>query len=186
MKRIICMVLPFLLLLGCQKTEHEMDQLLKFREELLKSERISFDTTVTADYGEEIYEFSLHCETDDAGNFLFCVEKPASIRGITGMITSEGGNLTFDAEVLAFALIADGQISPVGAPWVFLKALRSGYIHAATALDHGLFAELHDTYEENALKFDVTFQENTVPIFAEIYWNQRRIISLKIDNFDYV
>lgn len=186
MKRIICIVLPFLILLGCKKTDRTLDKVLELREQTLKSKCISFDTKITADYGEELYVFSMRCETDEEGSLHFCVNEPVSISGITGVISVNGGSLTFDSEVLAFEMIADGQISPVAAPWVFLKTLRGGYIHAGSELDSGFFAEFQDSYDENALKVDISFDADAIPIFAEIYWNQRRIISLEIDNFVFV
>lgn len=119
------------------------------------------------------------CQGDAHGNLSFAVQQPASIQGITGQITTDGGKLTFDDKVLAFSLLAGERLSPVSGPWVLLKALRGGYIAACDA-DR---LTLHDSYAEDALMVDVFLGSDQLPIRADIYWEGRRILAMELKSF---
>ena len=158
---------------------------MSFREKMLSSNGCSFSTTVTADYGEQIYTFSMDCVCDKEGNLTFSVTKPESIAGITGKVSSEGGSLTFDDKILAFQTIADGQITPVTAPWLFMKTIRSGYLNGCSIQEDGIEITIDDSYREDALRLLVSVK-NDVPSSAEIFWKGRRVMSLIVENFAYL
>ena len=44
---------------------------------------VSFDAEITADYGDELYTFSMHCQSDLQGQVTFTVTQPENISGIT-------------------------------------------------------------------------------------------------------
>ena len=100
---------------------------MDFRAKLL-AQAVSFDAEITADYGDKTYTFAMHCESDTKGDMTFTVTAPESIAGISGTISASGGKLTFSDTALAFDLMADDQLSPVSAPWILMKTLRSGYL----------------------------------------------------------
>lgn len=160
-----------------------MQHALYLRSKLLSSDRCSFDASVTADYGEVIYTFLLKCQCDANGDFTFTVAEPETISGITGKISSKGGQITFDDKALFFEEIAQGQITPVGAPWVLLNALKGGYIKGAGDADNGVLLQLDDSYAEKALHLNVNLDSNFLPSFAEIFYDGRRIMSIGIKNF---
>ena len=120
---IVCVIF---LLSGCKSANAPTDRVFALRSRILDSNGCSFHTTVSADYGDKIYTFSMDCVTDKDGNLAFTVTEPTTIAGITGKITVVGGSITFDDKVLAFQSIADDQVTPVMAPWLFIKTLRSG------------------------------------------------------------
>ena len=68
---------------------------------------VSFDASVTADYGDSLYTFSMHCQTDTQGQVRFTVTQPETISGITGTIDGTGGKLRFDDQILTFPLMAE-------------------------------------------------------------------------------
>lgn len=183
MKRhiLICLIL-LCFLQGCGKTDDGITRTIALRE-ALSSKRISFDTLITADYQDEIYTFKMHCETETSGRVLFEVVEPDSIKGITGYISNDNGNLTFDDQVLMFSILSEDLPSPVSAPWLFMKLLRSGYISGANADNNGYYFQVDDSYAENSLKLDVKVNNDDVPYFAEIYWQGRRIITMNVENF---
>ena len=166
--------------------ESNMDTALSLRQRVLSAPGCEFDCEITADYGNIIYSFLVNCKFDDQGALTFGVIEPKSISGISGVISSQGGSLTFDDEVLAFPLMADGYISPISAPWVFMKALRSGYIHSCSASNNGFCIRLHDSYAENSLEMDVWFDENDIPFHSELLWQGRKILSLNVKNFQWL
>ena len=185
MKRILIIgLLPFLLF-GCKSRDDAMNRLLSLREELLQSGGVSFKTEITADYGEEFYTFSMLCSANESGDIIFTVLEPESIRDIRGTIDQQGGSITFDDQILSFDTMAEGRISPVSAPYVMMKALRGGYISSVSKANDAYLAIIDDTYDENALNVQMQFR-NDLPVYAEIFWQQRRILTLKIEDFQVI
>lgn len=182
MKRLLVFLLLIGLLSGCSGKSN-VDAVLALREKFLKGNGCNFSSTITADYGDRTYTFVMQNTADKNGNLTFQVKSPDSISGITGEIAQQMGKLTFDDTVLAFPLMADEQITPISAPWIFIKALRSGYIHACEETDEGLHVIIDDSYEENALRLDVWLNEEDVPIRSEFSYKGRRIITLDVENF---
>lgn len=185
MKRIWAVFLAVLLLTGCKSTEEGMDRALVLRTRVL-SGGVTFDAKITADYADAIYTFTVACQTDAEGTVKFTVRHPETIANITGTLSAAGGKLTFDDKALAFRLLADGEISPAAAPWIFLRTLRSGYLTSCGRDGAYLRLTLDDTYEEDALHLDIWLNEEDVPVRSEILWKGRRILTLEIENFAFV
>ena len=183
MKRAAMLVLFLVMLSGCSSENRELDRGMALRDKLLSGQGCSFDAEVTADYGDKLQEFSMACQGDAQGNLVFTVTAPETIAGITGMVSDTGGKLTFDDTALHFDLMADDQLSPVSAPWVFLKTLRSGYLTSAGMDGEQLRLTIDDSYEEDALQLDIWLDGNDVPARAEILYDGRRILSVSIKNF---
>ncbi len=183
MKRLLPMLVLLLFLTGCAGQSSQIDHAIELRTELLKCDGCKFDAVITADYGDKVHTFTLSCQTDAVGAVTFEVSDPESIAGITGTVTEEGGKLTFDETALVFQLLADGQISPVSAPWLFVRSLRSGYIAASGKDGEYTRIEIDDSYKESALHFDVWLDVSDRPVRAEIIWQGRRIVSLDVRNF---
>lgn len=182
MKRAVGILLLLLTLTGCGADDDALDRAMALRAKLLGSD-CSFDTEITADYGDEICTFSVYCEGNGEGNLGFRVTAPEAIEGITGVIDQGGGKLTFQDTALAFPLLADDQLSPVSAPWVFFTTLRGGYLTAAGMEDELLRLTIDDSYEEDALTVDIWLDETDTPVRAEILYDGRRILTLTISNF---
>lgn len=179
------LILCAVLLTGC-KGDDTLSKAFSLRESVLAAEGCSFDARITADYGDKIYVFGMQCRFDTAGNLTFTVSEPDSIAGISGTIHENGGKLTFDDQMLAFPLIADEQLSPVSAPWVFMKALRSGYIHSSAQGEDYTQLCIDDSYQEDAMQVDVFLSTSGQPYRAEILWKNRRILSLEITGFAFL
>ena len=186
MKRFLAVLLVIFMLSGCTSDSGALDRGMLLRQKVLSGDGCAFDVTVTADYGDKLYRFGLSCQTDKAGNLTFTVLEPSSIEGISGMITEEGGKLTFDGNALAFELLADGQISPISAPWIFMHTLRSGYIRACEETNNNLHIIIDDSYAEDSLQMDIYTDQNDIPVRAEILWQGRRIVSLDVIKFQFL
>ena len=183
--RLAAIVCILFFLSGCGNSGDSLDRAISLRNKILSSDGCSFHTTVTADYGEKIYVFAMDCKTDKAGNLTFTVTEPATIAGITGKITGTGGAITFDDQVLAFQTIADGQVAPVTAPWLFMKTLRSGYLKDTAANESGFEISIDDSYEEDALQLRIR-TEGELPVSGEVFWQGRRVLTLAVENFAFM
>lgn len=185
MKRILCIVCLLALLCGCTGHQDAMEEVLALRAALL-SQGVSFDAVVTADYGDRTYQFALGCQSDSQGELKFQVLRPETIAGISGTVSAAGGKLTFDNQALAFSLLADGQISPVSAPWILMHTLRGGYLTSCTKEGDGIRVSIDDSYEEDALHLDIWLDANNNPVRGEILWQGRRILSMQIETFAFL
>lgn len=183
MKRVVILLLLLALLSGCTGAEEEIRRCMELRAQLLAAQSCSFDVEITADYGDKVYAFSMICSADNHGDLTFTVNAPETIQGITGTVSDTGGALTFDDVALQFEPMADGQVSPVSAPWILIKTLRGGYLTSAGTEGDLVHLTIDDSYEEDALQLDIWLNSQDVPIRAEIVYDGRRILSLAVSNF---
>ena len=185
MKKILLSLLVLSMLTGCRNSDNSLERGLALREKMLQS-GCCFLAEITADYGDRTFSFQMQCNADVEGNLSFTVQKPESISGITGTIGATGGKLTFDNTVLAFSMMADGEISPVSCPWILIRTLQSGYVASSVRESEGIHLTVHDSYEEDALLLDIWLDSNELPKYAEVLWQGRRILSIRVDNFAFV
>ena len=185
MKRIIGLLLVLLLLSGCSENSDQMDRALSLRSKL-QQKAVSFDTVLTADYGDKHYTFAMKCEADTIGNLKFTVTEPQSVAGITGSISKGSGKLTFDDKVLTFDTLADNLISPVTGPWVLMETLKGGYLTSSTLEGQLLRLGIDDSYEENALHLDIWLNDGDLPQRSEIFWQGRRLLSMEVKSFTFL
>ena len=186
MKRILAVILVIVMLSGCENKDSGLNRVIGLREKLLASSECSFDAVITADYGDKVYTFNMACQTNDQGDLTFTVTDPQTISGITGTVTQQGGHLTFDDQALAFQMLADGQVTPVSAPWLLIRTLRSGYISACGADGDNLRIAMDDSYREDALHLDIWINSHDIPVRGEILWKGQRVVSLEVRNFSYM
>ena len=182
MKRMAALVLILVTLTGCANAHSQIDRAMELRSRLLRS-GCGFTAVVTADYGDKLHTFTLECVGDAQGNLGFTVVEPESISGITGTVTQEGGKLTFDGDALQFPLLADGQVTPVSAPWLLLKTLRGGYLTSAGEDGDLLRVTIDDSYEDDALQLDIWLDSEDNPVQADVVYDGKRILSIAVSNF---
>ena len=185
MKRMICLICVIVLLTGCGAADTSLERAMTLRSGLL-NKGAAFDTVITADYGDKLYTFGASCTVDNQGALTFTVTQPETISGITGTVSASGGKLTFGDKALAFPMLADGQVTPVSAPWLLMKTLRSGYLTSCAAEGDGLRLSIDDSYHDDALHLDIWLSGEDVPIRGEILWQGRRILSMEVKNFTFV
>lgn len=185
MKRWSVLIVLCLFLSGCSAKNDTLSEIITFRD-LIQKQSFQFEAEVTADYVNALHQFRMLCSFDNDGGMVFTIMEPESISQITGTVSNEGGALTFDDKILAFEMLADGQITPVSAPWILIKALRGGYIHGSGETDEGILAQIDDSYADDAFRVDVQFTDEIIPQFGEILWQGRRILGIEIENFTFV
>lgn len=186
MKRMAVFLVVVCLISGCKNSDGELNQVIGFRQQLLSASLCQFETDVTADYGDKLFTFSAQCQVQGDGQLQFAITAPESIQGITGKISDSGGKLTFDNTALHFPLLAEEELSPVSAPWIFIKTLRSGYLKSVGKEEQNFRVAIDDSYAEDALHLDIWLDETLCPIRADILHEGTRILSLTIKNFQIV
>lgn len=182
MKRLVSIVLTAVLLTGCLGNHSELDRFMALRAELLCHD-CSFDGTITADYGNALYTFDVSCEGSSKGDLGFQVIAPETISGIVGKFSGDTGMLTFRDTVLEFPMLAEGQVTPVSAPYLLLKSLQGGYVRSSGEEDGLLRITLDDSYEEDSLQVDIWLDSSDMPVRAEILYGGRRILSVAVSDF---
>lgn len=180
------MLILSVLLSGCSAEDAALKQGMTFRSNLLSAEGCRFGASITADYGDELYAFSMECQADASGNLTFSLTEPETLSGISGTVSDEGGRITFEDTALTFPLLTDDQLSPASAPWIFVKTLRSGYLTSACMEDGMLRLSMDDTYEEDALHLDIWMDENRMPVRGDILYDGRRILSVEVEDFTFL
>lgn len=180
--RLAAIILFMFLFAGCSRNNDDLECVLALREKLQTCQECQFTAAVTADYGDEICTFNMDCVMNEQGDVTFSVVEPERISGITGKISHDGGALVFDDQYLAFPMLADDQITPVSAPWILTQTLRGGYIRSCAETDNGRIVIIDDSYHEDSLQLDIWLDETDLPTAAEIIWNGRRVLSLKVSN----
>lgn len=186
MKRLLSLLFVMILMTGCSGGASDMDHALQLRQKLMHSDGYAFTAAITADYTDEVHIFTMECTVDAAGNLSFEVKDPQTISGITGTITNDGGKLTFDDSVLAFLHLADGQLSPVSAPWVMMRSLRSGYLSACGRDGDYIKLSLDDSYHDDAMHLDIWLDAQSLPLRGEILWQGKRILSVDVRDFKFL
>lgn len=185
MKRILSMFLVLLFLPGCGHQKDYLQEGIQLRQQLLEN-GCSFVADITANYGDKTYTFSVGCTADSSGDIRFIVIAPETIAGISGKMTNENGFLTFDETVLAFPLLADGEVSPVSAPWILMKTLRSGYMTYAGKDGSETVVTICDSYKNESLQLDIWLNESGYPRYADILWQGRNVLSITVKDFSIV
>ena len=175
-----------IILSGCTQKDDTLDRTMELRNRMLTANGCTFTAEITADFGEELYSFTMNCSCDHNGNMAFEVMEPDAISGITGQFGDTYSDLTFDGYVLAFPRLADGRVTPVSAPWIFVQSLRSGYICGYLQNEDETAVMINDTYEDEALELTIWLDMKNIPEFAEIVWQGRRVLSLRINDFAFM
>lgn len=181
--KLTAIVLVLCMLTGCSSHGQSLDRIAQLRTQLIDAKQCTFAASVSAYYTEDVYQFQVNCSVDNTGTLSFTVAAPETILGITGNISNDGADLTFDNEVLAFPIMADERISPVSAPWVFYNTLRCGYLSGYAETSEGNLLSMDDSFQENPLHLEIQTDENYVPLNAQIYYRQKMVLALEIQDF---
>ena len=130
-KLLLCVPMITLLLAGCGgKTQgSEAEQLaLLVRGEYLEMTACSLDASITADYGQRVYEFTLDLQYTKGGETVLTVTAPEDIAGVTARLKDGAATLEYDGASLETGEL-DGQgLSPVSALPALLNAVQTGFI----------------------------------------------------------
>ena len=131
MRKLVLCVLMTTLLAGCgQPGVSEAEELaLTIRGEYLAMDRCAVQVSVTADYGQRVYQYELAAAVSGEETVL-TLSAPETVAGLTARITGEDSRLEFDGVSVETGPLDAGGLTPVSALPALLEAAKSGYITA--------------------------------------------------------
>ena len=130
-KRLICVLMMTLFLTGCGggggKEAEELA--LTIRGEYLAMESCAIQASVTADYGQRVYEYEMAVSVNGEETVL-TLSAPETVAGLTARLAGEESQLEFDGLSVETGPLDGDGLTPVSAVPALLEAARSGYITA--------------------------------------------------------
>ena len=183
MKIVTVVVLVAVILVGCAKGDGDLNPAMELRQRLANGDGCTFRAEVCADYGDRVYTFVMDCKADTAGDVHFKLVSPDTISGISGTVTQSGGKLEFDDQVLLFEPLTQGELTPVIAPWLLYKVITGGYIRSVSEEADQFIYTVDDTYQSEQFMALLTLQRDQTPRSCEVFWNNRRILTVKVTDF---
>ena len=184
MRRLTLLLLCLCFLTACKGEESALSRANVFRAELLSKGGCSFTAKIQADYEQEIYDFTLACHGNSQGDMTLEVLAPETIAGITATVDAVSGKLSYEGLALGFPLMAQGQISPVSAPAQLLRCWLEAFVLSAGDQGELYRASFEKKLSNNVLLAD-TYFENGIPISADLWYNNTKILHMDILDFSY-
>ena len=188
-KLLFCVPMMILLLAGCGKAGgNEAEELaLTIRGEYLASGGCAALASVTADYGQRVYEYEMSVSA--AGEeAVITISAPETVAGLTARLAGGDGVLEFDGLSVETGPMDDSGLTPVSAVPALLEAARSGYITACALEEEGALLRVDcgdpsgtpGTGTETALWFDTATH---ALVRGEISVDGFRVISCEFSEF---
>lgn len=173
-----------LLLGGCGGEESAVSPAIEFRAALVQADGCSFNAEIEADFGTYVQTFTVACQASADGSAVLTLLAPETIAGITATVTEDGGRITFDGMAAEFGLLANGEVTPAAAPALTALCWSAEYISTAGYEDELYRVTYEKGFDEKTLLVDTWFK-NEVPIYAEVCYNEQRILRLTITDFHF-
>lgn len=184
MRRIITAIILCLFLCGCVEKENAVSEAVEFRAALVQAGGCSYIAEICADFGERVETFTVSCRSLADGTTEMTVLLPKSLEGLTATVSDSGGKITYDGMAMDFGLLADDSLAPAAAPALMVECWSSEYI-AYGGMEEGRYRTGYEKgFDEAAVKVDTWF-ENHLPIYAEVCYNDMRILRLTITEFQF-
>lgn len=117
-----------LLISSCAGSRSKGQQLaLDIRADLISAEQLSLTASVTADYGDRVYDFTF-TYTGSADKGIIEITSPDSIAGLKAEVSVSGGTLEYDGAVVDTGAVTKDGLSPADSLPVLISQWQSGYI----------------------------------------------------------
>jgi hypothetical protein len=172
-----------LLLASCSAQSKGQELALDIRASLIKAEKLELTTSVKADYGDRVYNFSYkYAGNADKGEIE--ITAPASIAGLKAEVSVSGGTLQYDGTVLDTGAVTKDGLSPAEAIPVLISQWQSGYISGCNYEklgDQSTLAVTTDITETVSQRtwFDV---KTRLPVRAELSENGKMVVACEFEN----
>lgn len=131
MRRIIsCVLMMTLLLTGCGTRKEDSPENLAalIRAEYLSMSGCSSTVNLSADYGEQVFDFTVNASWQRGGDTVLTVTAPDLIAGITARIRDGETLLEYDGAGLSLGMLDLSGLTPVSAIPALMECITSGYM----------------------------------------------------------
>ena len=131
-KLMSCVLMMTLLLSGCKAggggEENPENLAALIRGEYLNLTAWTSTVSVTADYGQRVYDFVLDVSWEKDGETVLTVVEPELIAGITARLKEDGAYLEYDGASLSTGPLTGEGMTPLEAVPFLMGQLTSGYM----------------------------------------------------------
>ena len=137
MRRIVpCVLMMTLLLAGCGSREEDPRQAAaRLRGEYLNLDGWSSVVSITADYGERVYDFTVDARWRREGETVLTVISPELLAGITARIRNGEGALEYDGAGLSIGMLDGDGLTPDSAVPALMARITNGYMARCSWLE---------------------------------------------------
>lgn len=179
--RIAVPMMLLLLLSACGAAKESAQTPVRFRTELNSAGGLTDTLTLKADYGDQVREFTLACDSAVAGETRLTVVSPEIAQGITATVSGTDAVVNYGETTLAVEDFSSRRISPMAAQYLLTKAWSEGYISTC-----GMDGELEQVtyalgYGAGQLTIETWFSEGA-PLRAEISDGTQTLIFCEISD----
>lgn len=161
-----------------------VSEAVEFRAALVQAGGCSYVAEICADFGSTVETFVLDCNSAADGTTELSIRSPETLEGITATVSGSGGKITYDGMAVDFGLLADDSLAPAAAPALMVECWSTEYIAYGGTEEGRYRAGYEKGFDETVVKVDTWF-ENHLPIYAEVCYNNTRILRLTITEFQF-
>ena len=185
MRQRICfavLMMSLCLLCACGGKESEPIQApMDFRRELLTRGGCAMELEARAESGNLVWELTLDCSLDPTGKGSVTVLAPESIAGVTALVDEAAGGLRYGDLALGLGLLPGTELAPAAAPGKLVRAWAQTWIASAGEEGPGSMAR----YEDGRFTVSTWFDENRVPLRAELAVDGKLCFTAEIRKFEW-
>ena len=167
MRKVILLfaLMTTVLLSGCADggAQQALDTALTIRSTFLNDPQCAFRASLSADYGQRVYDFELDV-TRNAEETVLTVISPELVAGITARLREETGFLEYDGLCLETGPLTSDGMSPLSAVPAMFDAIRGAYILTCGYTQDGLLRVDYGDPEQPAdsgTQFSIWFDPTT-------------------------
>jgi hypothetical protein len=128
-----------LLLTGCGKQQDDTPENLaaQIRAEYMSLSGWSSDVNLSAEYGEQVFDFTVNASWKREGDTVITVKKPDLVAGITARIRDGETVLEYDGAGISLGMLDLSGLTPVSAIPAIMACITTGYLARCSWLGEG-------------------------------------------------
>lgn len=177
MKRVLPLMLCFILLCGC--ADDGKAQFAEFVGIVSSAENISFTAKVSAQYSDKTAQFTLgYAQTADGATVS--VIEPELLSGIKANVAGRSLSLEFDGAILDIGTLDDAELSPMSSLPLIVQAMRDGHLEISWVEDEMIAARIipADDYVVT-----LWIDSSLTPVSAEISYMENTVVFIEISDW---
>ena len=184
MRRILAVALLLALMLGgCAKGPDAMQQALDFRASVLQSGGCRFKARITADYEEQVFQFTLDCAYSPETGAEMTIIEPQTLAGLRAVCTERGAQIEYAGASFGLGALGGGRLAPMELPLLLGQSWCGEYIAAAGSAENGWRMTCTVGYDEDELRVDTWLSDDGLPEYCELSAGGKLLLSAELYEF---